>query len=149
MFAPKNILVPTDFSVYSDAALKEAIDIAEQYKARIYLIHVIDEQIRLCAFTYCIGREAVEQLEADSIKASNAKLRKEVEAVGKTKTLEIFFDVKTGNPSEVILGEQQKKGIDLIVIASHGKTGLMKQLMGSVADKVIKGAKCPVIVIKP
>lgn len=149
MFAPKNILVPTDFSGYSDAALKKAIDIAEQYKAKIYLLHVIDEQIRLCAFTYCIGPEAIERLEAESLEASNEKLRKEVEAIGKTKTLEIFFDVKNGNPSEVILGEQQGKGIDLIVIASHGKTGLLKQLMGSVADKVIKGAKCPVIVIKP
>ncbi|MCK9197324.1 MAG: universal stress protein, partial [Syntrophales bacterium] len=70
-------------------------------------------------------------------------------AIGEAKKLKIVFDVKNGNPAEVILTEQQEKKIDLIVIASHGKTGLMKQLMGSVADKVVKGAKCPVIVVKP
>jgi len=47
------------------------------------------------------------------------------------------------------LKEQQDKGIDLIVIASHGKTGLLKNLVGSVANKVIKGSKCPVMVVKP
>ncbi len=149
MFAPKNILVPTDFSEYSDAALKKAIDIAEQYKAKIYLLHVIDEQIRQCAVDYCIGAEVVERLEAESIKAANDKLQKEAAAIGKAKKLKIVFDVKNGNPAEVILKEQQEKKIDLVVIASHGKTGLMKQLMGSVADKVVKGAKCPVIVVKP
>jgi universal stress protein A len=149
MFSPKNILVPTDFSEYSEAALKKAIDIAEQYKAKIYLLHVIDEQIRQCAVDYCIGAEVVERLEAESIKASNEKLWKEVATIGETKKLEIVFDVKNGNPSEVILSEQQEKGIDLVVIASHGKTGLLKQLMGSVADKVVKGAKCPVVVVKP
>ncbi|MCK9197822.1 MAG: universal stress protein, partial [Syntrophales bacterium] len=70
-------------------------------------------------------------------------------AIGEAKKLKIVFDVKNGNPAEVILTEQQEKKIDLIVIASHGKTGLLKQLMGSVADKVVKGSKCPVIVVKP
>ena len=149
MFAPKNILVPTDFSKFSDAALKKAIDIAEQYKAKIYLLHVIDEHIRQCSVDYCIGAEVVERLEAESIKAANEKLSKEVASIGEKRKLEIVFDVKNGNPSEVILSEQQEKKIDLVVIASHGKTGLMKQLMGSVADKVVKGAKCPVIVVKP
>ncbi|MFA5182985.1 MAG: universal stress protein [Syntrophales bacterium] len=149
MFAPKNILVPTDFSEYSDAALKKAIDIAEQYKAKIYLLHVIDEHIRQCAVDYCLDIGVVDRLEAESIKASKDKLHKEAAAIGEAKKLKIVFDVKNGNPAEVILKEQQEKKIDLIVIASHGKTGLMKQLMGSVADKVVKGAKCPVIVVKP
>ena len=149
MFAPKNILVPTDFSEYADAALKKAVDIAQQYRGKIYLLHVIDEQIRQCAVDYCIGPEVVERLEMESVKASNEKLQKEVAAVTDARQLEIVFDVQKGNPAEVILAEQQAKGIDLIVIASHGKTGLIKHLIGSVADKVVKGAKCPVIVIKP
>ncbi|MCK9393126.1 MAG: universal stress protein [Syntrophales bacterium] len=149
MFAPKNILVPTDFSKYSDAALKKAIDIAEQYKAKIYLLHVIDEHVRQCAVDYCLDIGVVDRLEAESIKAAKDKLHKEAAAIGEAKKLKIVFDVKNGNPAEVILTEQQEKKIDLIVIASHGKTGLLKQLMGSVADKVVKGSKCPVIVVKP
>jgi len=149
MFAPKNILVPTDFSKYSDAALKKAIDIAIQHDTKIYLLHVIDEQIHQCAVDYCLSYEVVKQLEKESLKASKDKLKKEADAIVKAKKIKVVFDVKNGVPSEVILSEQKAKKIDLIVIASHGKTGLLKQLMGSVADKVVKGAKCPVIVVKP
>jgi nucleotide-binding universal stress UspA family protein len=149
MFAPKNILVPTDFSKYSDAALKKAVDIAAQNDTNIYLLHVIDEQIRQCAVDYCLSIDVVNKLEKDSVKASKDKLKKEAEAVIKTKKIKVIFDVKNGVPSEVILSEQKAKKIDLIVIASHGRTGILKQLMGSVADKVIKGSKCPVIVVKP
>ncbi|MFA6412637.1 MAG: universal stress protein [Syntrophales bacterium] len=149
MFAPKNILVPTDFSKYSDAALKKAVDIATGNDTNIYLLHVIDEQIRQCAVDYCLSIEVVTKLEKDSVKASRDKLKKEADAIIKTKKIKVIFDVKNGVPSEVILSEQKAKKIDLIVIASHGKTGIIKQLMGSVADKVVKGSKCPVIVVKP
>jgi universal stress protein A len=149
MFAPKNILVPTDFSKFSDAALKKAVDIATQNDSNIYLLHVIDEQVRQCAVDYCLSIDVVNQIEKESIKASNDKLKKEAATIIKTKKIKVIFDVKNGVPSEVILSEQKAKKIDLIVIASHGKTGILKQLMGSVADKVIKGAKCPVVVVKP
>jgi nucleotide-binding universal stress UspA family protein len=149
MFAPKNILVPTDFSKYADAALKKAVDIATQYDTKIYLLHVIDEQIKQCAVDYCLSYEVVKQLEKESVKASRDKLQKEAEAIIKEKKIKVIFDVKNGVPSEVILSEQKAKKIDLIVIASHGKTGILKQLMGSVAGKVVKGSKCPVMVVKP
>jgi nucleotide-binding universal stress UspA family protein len=149
MFAPKNILVPTDFSKFADAALKKAVDIATQFDTKIYLLHVIDEQIQQCAVDYCLSHELVKQLEKESVKASRDKLQKEAEAIIKAKKVKVIFDVKNGVPSEVILSEQKAKKIDLIVIASHGKTGILKQLMGSVADKVVKGSKCPVMVVKP
>jgi len=149
MFAPKNILVPTDFSKYADAALKKAVDIATQHDTKIYLLHVIDEQIHQCAVDYCLSYEVVEKLKKDSLKGAKDKLKEEAEAIVKSKKTKVVFDVKNGVPSEVILSEQKAKKIDLIVIASHGKTGLLKQLMGSVADKVVKGSKCPVIVVKP
>jgi nucleotide-binding universal stress UspA family protein len=149
MFAPKAILVPTDFSKYADAALKKAVDIAAQHDTKIYLLHVIDEQIHQCAVDYCLSYEVVKQLEKESVKASKDKLKKEAEAIIKAKKIKVAFDIKNGVPSEVILSEQKAKKIDLIVMASHGKTGLLKQLMGSVADKVVKGSKCPVLVVKP
>jgi nucleotide-binding universal stress UspA family protein len=149
MFAPKNILVPIDFSKFADAALKKAVEIATQYDSKIYLLHVIDKQIQQCAVDYCIDYAVVKQLENDSIKASRDKLKKDAEAIIKTKKIKVIFDIKNGVPSEVILSEQKAKNIDLVVIASHGKTGLLKQLMGSVVDKVVKGSKCTVIVVKP
>jgi universal stress protein A len=149
MFAPKHILVPTDFSKYSDMALKTAIDIAKQYDSKIYLLHVIDQQVQECAVDYCLSYEVVQMLKKESLKTSKENLKKEADAVAKGKNIKVAFDVKTGIPAEVILSEQKAKKIDLIVISSHGKTGMLKQFMGSVADKVVKGAKCPVTVVKP
>jgi len=149
MFAPKNILVPTDFSKYSDVALDKAVDIATQYKAKIYLLHVITEHIRRCMADYCLDLQLVKQLEKQSIKGAKDKLKTAADAIAKEKGVAISIVIKEGVPQEVILSEQKAKKIDLIVIASHGKTGILKHLIGSVADKVVKGSKCPVIVVKP
>ena len=149
MFAPKKILVPTDFSKYSDKALLEAVDIAKKYGSKIYLLHVIDEHIQQCAVDYCIGAEVIKKLQRESLKASKEKLHEGINAIADAKRLDVEIDVKEGVPSEVILSEQKKKSADLIVIASHGKTGILKNLIGSVTDKVVRGAKCPVIVVKP
>ena len=149
MFAPKNILVPTDFSEFSTKALKKAVDIAQQYNAKIYLLHVIDEAIHQCAVDYCLSDAVVKALEQESLKASKDKLQKEVDALAEAGKVNIVFDVKTGVPSEVILGEEREKGIDLVVIASHGKTGLLKHLIGSVTDKVVRGSSCSVMVVRP
>ena len=62
--------------------------------------------------------------------------------------MEVESEAVIGNTSEVILEEEEKKGIDLIVIASLGKTGLAKYLIGSVARNVLKAAKCPVLLTK-
>jgi nucleotide-binding universal stress UspA family protein len=62
--------------------------------------------------------------------------------------MEIVYDVRRGIPYEEILKEQEEKGIDLIVIASHGKTGILKNLLGGVVDKVVKRAKCQVLLVR-
>lgn len=149
MFAPKNILVPTDFSKYSDVALDKAVDIATQYKAKIYLLHVITEHIRRCMADYCLDLQLVKQLEKQSIMGAKDKLKTAADTIAKEKGVEISIVIREGVPQEVILSEQKAKKIDLIVIASHGKTGILKHLIGGVADKVVKGSKCPVIVVKP
>jgi universal stress protein A len=147
MFAPKKILVPTDFSKFSDNALKQAYDIAKQYKAKVYLLHVI-EVVQTCAIDYCLDDQTVKALDEKSIKFSENMLQKQIKKVSQSKDVEVVSDVKKGTPYEEILKEQQSKKIDLIVIASHGKTGLLSHLMGSVAEKVARGAKCPVMLIK-
>jgi nucleotide-binding universal stress UspA family protein len=149
MFAPKKILVPTDFSVYADNALKQAIDIAKQNKAKIYLFHVIDDGFQQCAVDYCMDEGDVQKIYKDSIKNAKDKLQQEAEKITDNySSIEIVYDTKRGVPYEEILKEQEAKGIDLIVIASHGKTGILKNLMGSVVDKVVKRAKCQVLLVR-
>ena len=149
MFAPKKILVPTDFSVYADNALKQVIDIAKQNKAKIYLFHAIDDGFQQCAVDYCLDEGAVQKIYKESIKNAKDKLQQEAKKViDSNSSMEIVYDTKRGIPYEEILKEQEEKGIDLIVIASHGKTGILKNLLGGVVDKVIKRAKCQVLLVR-
>jgi len=146
MFAPKNILVPADFSEYSGKALKKAVEIASEHKSKIYLLHVVDEVMQ-CAVDYCLDISLVKQIEKQSLNFAKEKLQKEAEGFAKSKGIRIIVDVKMGDTYETILKEQKDKRIDLIVIASRGKKGLIHHL-GSVADKVMRGAKCPVMLVK-
>jgi nucleotide-binding universal stress UspA family protein len=149
MFAPKKILVPTDFSVFADNALKQAIDIAKQNKSKIYLLHVIDDGFHQCAVDYCLDESIVQKVLKDSIKSATDKLQQEVKKITNDNTsIEIIYDAIRGIPYEEIIREQEDKKIDLIVIASHGKTGILKNLLGGVVEKVMRNAKCPVLLIR-
>jgi nucleotide-binding universal stress UspA family protein len=147
MFAPKSILVPTDFSDYSDRAIKQAVDIAEQNNAKIYLLHVVDK-LQQCAIDYCIPIETMMKVQSDSEKEASRKMQDEAKKITQAKKIDVTFDVTSGVPFEEILKEQQERKADLIVIASHGRTGIIKSLIGSVAEKVMREAKCPVLLVR-
>lgn len=149
MFAPKNILVPTDFSVYAGNALKQAIDLAKQYNARIFLLHVIDDGFQQCAVDYCLDQGNIQRILKESVESAEDKLQEEVKKISDDNTgIEIVCDAIRGIPYEEIIKEQEDKGIDMIVISSYGKTGILKNLLGGVVDKVMKRAKCPVLLVR-
>lgn len=147
MFTPKTVLVPTDFSEFSDRAVRQAVDIAEQNNAKIFLLHVIDK-LQQCAIDYCIPLETMMKVQSDSEKEASKKMQEEVDKIMKAKKIDVVFDVRSGIPYEEILKEQQERKADLIVIASHGRTGLLKSLIGSVAERVMREAKCPVLLVR-
>ncbi len=147
MFTPKSILVPTDFSKFSDRAVQQAADIAEQNNAKVFLLHVVDK-LQQCAIDYCIPLETMMRVQSDSEKEASKKMQEEVDKIVKAKKIDVVFDVKSGIPYEEILKEQQERKADLIVIASHGRTGLLKSLIGSVAERVMREAKCPVLLVR-
>lgn len=149
MFAPKKILVPTDFSVYADNALKYALDVAKDYKAKIFLFHVIDDRFQECTLDYCLDEEVIHQIFKESLVNAQNKLREQARKIAEDNSdIEIESDAKRGITSEEILKAQEEKEIDLIVIASHGKTGILKNLLGGVASRVMKRAKCPVLLVR-
>jgi nucleotide-binding universal stress UspA family protein len=149
VFAPKNVLVPTDFSAYADNALKQAMDIAKQNNAKIHLLHVIDDGFQQCAVDYCLNEGAVQSILKDSIKNVKEKLQQKAMIItDSNSSIEIVYDARRGIPYEEILKEQEEKGVDLIVIASHGKTGILKNLIGGVVNKVMKRAKCQVLLVR-
>jgi universal stress protein A len=147
MFSPKRILVPTDYSEFSDNALKQALDIAKQHKAKIYLFHVVG-LIQQCAVDYCLDNAMLMELDKKSVKSAKDMMQEQIKKVAGSKDVEIVSDVRKGTPYEEILKEEKAKKIDLIVIASHGKTGILSYLMGSVAEKVARGARGQVLIVR-
>jgi len=149
MLMPTRILVPTDFSEYSDKALRQAFDIAKQYKAKVYVLHVIHEKMGDRIDDYGLTYPSyVKDMETKMIDGARMQLQKQIDKLPRSKELEIVSEVVIGNASEVILEEEVSKGIDLVVIASLGQTGIAKYLIGSVARNVLKGSKCPVLLTK-
>jgi universal stress protein A len=148
MLKPTKILVPTDFSEYSDKALKQALDIAKQYGAKVFLLHVIHEELHQCVVDYCLTQEQMDQIKSQMTAGAQENLDKQVAKFPQSKEVEVATDIKLGISYEAILKEEQEKGIDLIVIASLGRSGIAKYIIGSVARNVLKGAKSPVLLTK-
>lgn len=139
---PTRILVPTDFSEYSDRALRQAFDVAKQYNASVYILRIIHERMTDLIDDYGLSYPSyINDMETEMIKGAVMGLEKEIDQFPQRREVEVFTDVLIGNPSEAILEEEMKKGIDLVVIASLGRTGTAKYLMGSVVRNVLRGSK--------
>jgi universal stress protein A len=147
MFAPKTILVPTDFSKSADKALYAARDIARQYSSRIYLLHVIGLVIQ-CTMDYCLDPRTTTLVETEAIESAKKSIQTLLGKFPDSKSVDIVADIRKGTPYEEILKAQQEKKADLIVMASHGQSGILRHLVGSVAEKVIRQAKCPVLLLR-
>ncbi len=144
MFNIKNILLTTDFSEFSLSAADQALSLAEKYNAKLHLIFVLEKTPPILAIrTLDLSEESIkESIEAD------AKQRLE-EAVKKIKKegIEILPVLKKGIDYVEINKYAEENNIDLIVLATHGRTGVLHTLIGSVAEKVIRHSKCPVLVV--
>jgi universal stress protein A len=157
MLMPTKILVPTDFSEYSDKALEQALDIAKQYNARVFLLHVIHEEIYNYeeGFDFVISKtlshpseEVFRQMKDRHRVEIEEKLKNQLNKFPQAKEVDVVTSIRQGIPYDAILKEGKEKEIDLIVIASLGRTGIAKYLIGSVARNVLRGSKCPVLLTK-
>lgn len=141
----QRILVPVDFSGHARQALANARELADLYGAELQILHVIEEVMHP-AF-YVSGRtsifEFMPQVEADSAKYIQQMLD---EVVGKGYPAEIYL--KEGHPAQEIVNFVEPHKTDLIVIATHGLTGIEHFLLGSVTEKVVRLAQCPVFTVK-
>lgn len=145
MFAPKRILVPTDFTEDSDRALREAVDIARTLNAKIFLLHV-DESIPVVGGDYVISEQTIRAVEKEDERISKAKMFAEISKVAREADVEIEVEERHGLTRDEILHYGQEKGIDLIVIEPHERKGL-KSLLGGITDQLIKEAPCPLLVL--
>jgi nucleotide-binding universal stress UspA family protein len=145
MFAIQHILVPVDFSECSEAALPYATALARKYGAKITLLHVVSTNIYVGA-----GSELVywDQL-LSSMEEEARKMLAATFSPAERAQLKIEEKVVHGIPFSVILEEAQQGHVDLIVMATHGRTGLSHAVLGSVAERVVRLSPVPVLTIHP
>lgn len=152
MLKPTKILVPTDFSGYSVAALKQAVDIAEEYRAEVHVLHVVEVKIRSMYEYEFAGKSAsvagIRRLESKMVKTAEARMREFLDDLVPDARAKLVSNVVKGNPVQEILRFQKDNGIDLIVISSLGHSGLAEYFIGGVARNVLKGSTCHVLLTK-
>lgn len=140
------IAVPIDFSDYSRAALRYALDLAKSFKARLDLVHVVEE--RLHPAFYNSGVFSIYDIEPEIESKLMAELRKLFSEIGDDR-VQTDFTILSGSPAKEILHWMAPRNIDLLVIATHGLSGLERTVLGSVTERIVREAPCPVITIKP
>jgi len=140
MIPIEGILVAIDFSNESNLAAKFAVSLAQEYKTKLYVLHVFDPlpQHDYLHEEYRKRRKDQLKEELPNVIPQSVKENLDVEEI-----------VEEGYPVHHTIVEKAKElGVDVIVIATHGRTGLAHVLVGSVAEHVIRYAPCPVLVVR-
>jgi nucleotide-binding universal stress UspA family protein len=137
----KNVLFATDFSACSNAALPYALAITHQYGAKLYAAHVLSPDTYLFASpeswpAVCEQKEQQQRADAASLEAQLKGIPHQVLS-------------PVGDISDVLFRLVRDHSIDLLVLGTHGRTGLPKLLMGSVAEKIVRQASVPVLTVGP
>jgi nucleotide-binding universal stress UspA family protein len=135
----RHILAPTDFSEHSKQAVTYAFELAQKLHAKLSLLHVIE--VPVYAIEVALPLEG---LEADA-RRELARLLPEAE----TAHVAVTRLVVMGVPYQRILETAADEEVDMIVMATHGRTGLSHLIMGSVTERVVRTSPCPVLTIRP
>ena len=143
-FKLKKILVPIDFSNPSKDALPQATLLAAHFGAELVLLHTVEK----FPIDYLLGRELMNQMLVPSMKQAEADLEQMAGGLSKSTGLNVSVVVSDGKPFEVICQTAKTLGADMIVLTTHGYTGLKHAWLGSTAERVVRHAPCPVLVVR-
>lgn len=141
------ILVPVDFSPHSDRALRYAARLAGWLGASVELVHVVDNPFASGAWTSEIYVPSLPQM----LESLVADARKRLEALKKVvadQGVKVDAMVLEGQPAFAIIDHAADGRFDLIVMGTHGRTGFSHAFMGSVAERVVRRAPCPVLTVR-
>jgi nucleotide-binding universal stress UspA family protein len=142
---PKNILVPTDLSEGAEEALDYACELAAQLGAKIHLLNVIGiPALGVPELGVALTSTMIDTLIADNQRSLDALA---AARRGRCDVGEVLL--KTGDARDTINQTAKELGCELIVMGTHGRRGLSRALLGSVAETVVRSAPCPVLTIRP
>ncbi len=145
IYVIRNILLPTDFSECSTAAFEHASTFAVMYNAHLHVLHVVRDHPLV---TMDSSTPEGEKNKSSNLHGPEGELRKLVQRIlpHQSKVIEA---VRYGQAYKEIVNYARSEDIDLIVIATHGRTGLTHMVMGSVAERIVRFSPVPVLTIKP
>ncbi|MGO9480986.1 MAG: universal stress protein [Candidatus Kryptoniota bacterium] len=146
MVSLKKILVPQDFSEYSIRALKYAVTFAGLFNSELIVLHIVEPIIYPADFSF--GQVSIPAMEEEIRKHSEEQLN-ELAAREIPANIKATSIIRVGKPFIEIVEIAKSENADLIIISSHGRTGMDHVLFGSTADKVVRKASCPVLTIRP
>ena len=139
------ILVPTDFSPSSDAALACARAVAKRFGASLHLLHVVNDPYRVL-YSNDVYVAEVEGLRTDLVNEAIRALKER--SAPSADEPPATVDAIIGTPAASIVEYAEGRDIDLIVMGTHGRDGMSHVLMGSVAERVVRMAPCPVLTVR-
>lgn len=145
----EHVLVPTDGSEAAQKAVDQAVDIASKYGATVHALYVIDVN----ATSYSLGSEQVDRIrsgrldEMPEVKAAAEEATGYVADAARERGVVVEEHVTTGEPARAIRKFVEENDIDLVVMGSHGRSGLSRVVLGSVAEKVLRRTRLPVLVV--
>jgi universal stress protein A len=145
MMTPKHILVPIDHSMFSLAALQYAEEVARIFQAAITVLHVIERSEKAVGATDVENKDDAEHSIIQRMRGQISNLLIEYNLVPQSLRVEI----RSGHADREILKCARDLHVDLIIMSTHGRTGLRHVLIGSVAEKIVRNARCPVLTVKP
>ncbi len=144
----QSILLPTDFSECANYALSYAASFARDAKASIICVHVIEPVVPTVGYTGLTEPMPMADLSEQLEDSAERELPK-IGACDECSGIEIEEVIAHGDAAAEIVRVARERKVDLIVISSHGRTGLGRILFGSTAESVVRHAPCPVLVVKP
>lgn len=143
---PERILVPVDFSEHADLALEKGAELARRSGARLDILHVIPELSY--PDPYFADAAAIRAMTRAAQEQVPEALQEKVSASVGDGGLEVQTHMEVGSPASTIVDVSEELESDMIVISSHGRTGLKRIFLGSVAEGVVRRATCPVFTVK-
>lgn len=151
MFAPKNILVPTDFSDCdghcSMYAIKQAVAISKQHNSKLDFIHVVTDDLYKKPMFF-LDDDKIEGLKEKMAEYFTSEIEKLIDEYASDVKDRCNIVVREGKPYTEILNQAKEGKSDLIVIATRGVSGLQGVFYGSVTEKVVRHASCSVLVVR-
>jgi len=139
----RTILHPTDFSAHSDFAFQLACSLAKDHNARVLVLHVVERPV--LAYP---GVMTPPPPPPPSAEQHQALLEKLQQIKPRGPAIPVEYLLEEGYPATAILQVAQERQCDVIAMGTHGRTGLTRLLMGSVAEQVVRNASCPVLTAK-